>query len=194
MAWFDHSRPCLRSGGDTPLAAAARRWRLRLRCPRNYPHLRAKRVGERNDKREFRAYLACSEQSPDAGRVAVDAPRQLGFGNTEVDPQGVEFPDKRIGLGKLTGGSFVRLAVLRVLHALRPAALMKANVESVWVHGNPPSCVAQVIRKVYLLCNAPRRGRIPVGRRQPVAPPRPPPAPDTRGPRATRRGPAPVPR
>ena len=123
---------------DTPLPAAAGRWRrLCLRCPGNDPHLRSQRVGERNDKREFRPRLACGEQSPDAGRVAVDAPRQFGFGNTELDPERVEFPDKRIGLGKLTGGSFVCLAVLRVPHALRPAAFMKANVENVRVHRNP---------------------------------------------------------
>src|SRR5579872_482523 len=149
----DRSRPGLRGRWDTPMATAAAACLLGFRRPRDNPHLRAQRVSKRDDERELWPRLARGEQAPHAGGVAVNAPRQLRFGHAETDPQRVEFPDYRISLGNLTRSPLIGHAVLRVLHPLRPAALMQATVEHLGVHGSHPSCVAYMTQSLYLLRN-----------------------------------------
>jgi hypothetical protein len=76
----DRNRPKLTSSGDTPVAAVRPRRTPRFGSQGNDAQLGAERVSQRRDEREFRPHLARGEQAPHAGGVAVDAPRQLGFG------------------------------------------------------------------------------------------------------------------
>jgi hypothetical protein len=49
---------------------------------------------QRSDEREFGPCLARREQSPDARRIAVDPPRQLGFGDAKVSPERGKLADR----------------------------------------------------------------------------------------------------
>jgi hypothetical protein len=94
----DRNRPKLTSSGDTPLAAALPRRTPRFGGPRNDTQLGAECVSQRRDEREFQPHLARGEQAPHAGGIAVDAPRQLGFGYAQVGAKRVKLPDHRMGV------------------------------------------------------------------------------------------------
>src|SRR5450755_4633 len=85
-------RSCLdlHSGCDTPLPTAVARVLTRFRRAWDDTDFSTQRVSERDDERQFRPRLACCEQTPDTGRVAVDASCQLGLGYSQVNPQRVE--------------------------------------------------------------------------------------------------------
>ena len=129
----------LTSSGDTPLAVALPRRTPRFLGPGNDTQLGAECISQRRDQREFRPHLARGEQAPHARGVAVDAPRQLGFGYAQVSPKRVELPDHRISLGKLPRRLLIRRTVLRVLHPPIPAALMQADIDHLRGHGRLPS-------------------------------------------------------
>jgi hypothetical protein len=53
-------------------------------------------------------YLARGEQAAYARGVAVDAPRQLGLGDAQINPERVKLPDHGIGLGELARCLLIR--------------------------------------------------------------------------------------
>jgi hypothetical protein len=110
-----------------------------FRTPGNDTQLGAQRVSQCRDKRELRPHLARGEQAAYARGVAVDAPRQLGLGDAQINPERVKLPDHGIGLCELARCLLIRRTVLRVLHAPIPAALMQANIEHLRGHGKLPS-------------------------------------------------------
>ena len=120
----DRNRSELTGIRDTPRPIMLPHSPPGFRTPGNDTQLGAQRVSECRDKRELRPHLARGEQAAYARGVAVDAPRQLGLGDAQINPERVKLPDHGAGLCGLAGRLLICRTVLRVLHPPIPAALM----------------------------------------------------------------------
>ncbi len=92
---------------DTPLTAVFRHGTPGLPSSGDYAQLGAEGVGQCRDERQFRTHLASGEQPSHARSVAVDTSRELGLGDAKIDPQRVQCPDHRVGLGDLAGSPLI---------------------------------------------------------------------------------------